>query len=304
MGIASLVLLIDLNIKMEIIMTNTGKDYELFVQKIMQAILNSETYTDSKNILVEHNKKVKDKNGIERQFDVLWDYEQGEIEYRTIIECKDYNSPISIEKVDALKGKLDDFPSVRGIIATTIGFQKGALEKAKNNGIDLLCIREQNDYDWIDTDGTPLVKKINLRIEAISPIQILNFNPVIDKKYIEEHNIDIEKIKSFNGWNNQIFIEDIDKNEKYSLFDLTHMYDKFLDTSIGIHEDIKTFDNAFIYQNEIKLKLREYKIKYQILPRLISNSEIDFSKELLGVVDYLLKGKKKWILRNGIVKIV
>lgn len=285
-------------------MTNTGKDYELFVQKIMQAILNSETYTDSKNILVEHNKKVKDKNGIERQFDVLWDYEQGEIEYRTIIECKDYNSPISIEKVDALKGKLDDFPSVRGIIATTIGFQKGALEKAKNNGIDLLCIREQNDYDWIDTDGTPLVKKINLRIEAISPIQILNFNPVIDKKYIEEHNIDIEKIKSFNGWNNQIFIEDIDKNEKYSLFDLTHMYDKFLDTSIGIHEDIKTFDNAFIYQNEIKLKLREYKIKYQILPRLISNSEIDFSKELLGVVDYLLKGKKKWILRNGIVKIV
>ena len=289
---------------MEIIMTNTGKDYELFVQKIMQAILNSETYTDSKNILVEHNKKVKDKNGIERQFDVLWDYEQGGIEYRTIIECKDYNSPISIEKVDALKGKLDDFPSVRGIIATTIGFQKGALEKAKNNGIDLLCIREQNDYDWIDTDGTPLVKKINLRIEAISPIQILNFNPVIDKKYIEEHNIDIEKIKSFNGWNNQIFIEDIDKNEKYSLFDLTHMYDKFLDTSIGIHEDIKTFDNAFIYQNEIKLKLREYKIKYQILPRLISNSEIDFSKELLGVVDYLLKGKKKWILRNGIVKIV
>ena len=285
-------------------MTNTGKDYELFVQKIMQAILNSETYTDSKNILVEHNKKVKDKNGIERQFDVLWDYEQGGIEYRTIIECKDYNSPISIEKVDALKGKLDDFPSVRGIIATTIGFQKGALEKAKNNGIDLLCIREQNDYDWIDTDGTPLVKKINLRIEAISPIQILNFNPVIDKKYIEEHNIDIEKIKSFNGWNNQIFIEDIDKNEKYSLFDLTHMYDKFLDTSIGIHEDIKTFDNAFIYQNEIKLKLREYKIKYQILPRLISNSEIDFSKELLGVVDYLLKGKKKWILRNGIVKIV
>ncbi len=304
MGIASLVLLIDLNIKMEIIMTNTGKDYELFVQKMMQAILNSETYTDSKNVLVEHNKKVKDKNGIERQFDVLWDYEQGGIEYRTIIECKDYNSPISIEKVDALKGKLDDFPSVRGIIATTIGFQKGALEKAKNNGIDLLCIREQNDYDWIDTDGTPLVKKINLRIEAISPIQILNFNSVIDKKYIEEHNIDIEKIKSFDGWNNQIFIEDIDKNEKYSLFDLTHMYDKFLDTSIGIHEDIKTFDNAFIYQNEIKLKLREYKIKYQILPRLISNSEIDFSKELLGVVDYLLKGKKKWILRNGIVKIV
>ena len=228
----------------------------------------------------------------------------GGIEYRTIIECKDYNSPISIEKVDALKGKLDDFPGVRGIIATTIGFQKGALEKAKNNGIDLLCIREQNDYDWIDTDGTPLVKKINLRIEAISPIQILNFNPVIDKKYIEEHNIDIEKIKYFDGWINQIFIEDIDKNEKYSLFDLTHRYDKFSDTSVGIHEDIKTFDNAFIYQNDIKLKLKEYKIKYQIFPRLISNSEIDFSKELLGVVEYLLKGKKKLILRNGLVKTV
>lgn len=285
-------------------MTNTGKNYELFVQRMMQAILNSETYAGNKNISVKHDIKIKDKNGTERQFDIFWYYEQGGIEYKTIIECKDYNSRISIDKVDALKGKLDDFPGFRGIITTTIGFQDGAIEKAKNNGIDLLCIRKQNDCDWVGKEGIPLIKKINLRIEAIMPIQILDFTPVVDKKYIEENNINIEDIKSFEGLTNQIFIEEVNTKEKYSLYDLEHMHNKFSNISIGVHEDIKIFDNAFIYQNGIKLKLREYKIKYQILPNLINNSEIDFQKELLGVVEYLLKGKKKLIFRNGLVKTI
>lgn len=64
----------------------------------------------AKNIQVRHNEEIPDRFGIKRQFDVLWDYEQGGITYNTIIECKDYNSPVSIEKIDALVGKLADFP--------------------------------------------------------------------------------------------------------------------------------------------------------------------------------------------------
>ena len=145
-------------------MTNTGIEYEIFVQKLMQAILDSESFGGQKNIKVRHNEEIADRFGIKRQFDVLWDYEQAGILYNTIIECKDYNSPVSIDKIDALVGKLADFPTVRGIIATKKGYQSGAREKAKNCGIEILCIREQNDSDWIDEKGNPLVKKVVLNL--------------------------------------------------------------------------------------------------------------------------------------------
>lgn len=79
-------------------MTNTGIEYEKFVQTLMQVILNSEAEGRQKNIEVEHNKKLIDRYGIERQFDIYWEYEQAGFVYKTIIECKDYNSAVGIEK--------------------------------------------------------------------------------------------------------------------------------------------------------------------------------------------------------------
>ena len=35
---------------------NSGVPYELFVQKIQQAIIDSELYAEQKNIVVEHDK--------------------------------------------------------------------------------------------------------------------------------------------------------------------------------------------------------------------------------------------------------
>ena len=53
-------------------MKNTGISYEIFVQLLMQAIINSEQFAHQKNIKVEHNKIIKDRCGIDRQFDVYW----------------------------------------------------------------------------------------------------------------------------------------------------------------------------------------------------------------------------------------
>lgn len=282
-------------------MSSTGVDYEIFVQKLIQAIMNSESTIGQKNIVVRHNETICDKNGILRQFDVLWDYELGGITYKTIIECKDYNSPISIEKIDALIGKLMDFPGVRGIIATTKGYQSGAKEKAKKHNIELLCIRDQNDSDWIDSDGTPLVREIVFNMTIISIPKIVCCEIGLDKKHIEENNIDISSINFSDSLNIDVFIEDLNKNEKYSLFDLQKRIADESDT-YGEHKKEIIFENAFISDRKIRVKLKKLTVTYQIAKPQTASFNIDFSKELLGVVEYLSQSKKKIILRNGIIR--
>ena len=67
---------------------SNGKDYEEFVKTLQQALLYSELIGSSKNIEIESNKKITDNNGIEREFDLYWEYELAGVTYKTVIECK------------------------------------------------------------------------------------------------------------------------------------------------------------------------------------------------------------------------
>jgi hypothetical protein len=164
---------------MEEKMENSGKEYEDFVARLQQAIFDSEEYTKQKNITIEKNKKIKDKNSVEREFDLYWEYEMGGFTYKTIIECKNYKTSISIEKIDALLGKLHDLPDLKAVFATKKGYQSGALTKAKNNNIDLLIVREQNDTDWTDEYGNPLIKIVSINGTLYILARITKFQPLL-----------------------------------------------------------------------------------------------------------------------------
>lgn len=284
-------------------MANTGKEYELFVAKLQQALLNAETITTQKNIQVEVDKKITDNCGIERQFDIYWEYELGGITYKTVIECKDYNSNVSVEKIDALIGKVRDIPDLKAVFATKKGYQSGAKTKADQNKIDLLVVREQNDTDWTDEDGTPLIKKICINMHVCMPAHIHKFEPVIDGEWVKENTtIDTTKPISLSGLNNEIFIENTDTGETYSLHELASRLAPLESKEYGVFEKIEQFNNAFIHHKDLKLKLAGYKIEYSISKPINEPIEIDFSKELIGVVEYLQKGTKKSIFRDGIIK--
>lgn len=284
-------------------MANTGKEYEGFVAKLQQALLNAETITTQKNIQVEVDKKITDNCGIERQFDIYWEYELGGITYKTVIECKDYNSNVSVEKIDALIGKIRDIPDLKAVFATKKGYQSGAKTKAEKNKIDLLIVREQNDSDWEDEDGTPLIKKICINMHVCMPAHIHKFDPLIDGEWVKENtSIDTSKPISLSALNNEIFIEDIDSNETYSLHELASKLAPLDGKGYGVFEKTERFSNAYIYHKDLKLKLSGYKIEYSISKPINEPIEIDFSKELIGVVEYLQKGTKKSIFRDGIIK--
>lgn len=280
--------------------TNTGKPYEIFVAIIMQAILNSEKHSTQKNIKVEQNKKLIGKSGIEREFDIYWEYEQGGITYKTIIECKDWNANISVEKLDALQGKLKDFPDIKGVFATTKGYQSGFIKKADSNKIDCLIIREQNDQDWQDKDGNPYLKNLLVDIEVVmNRAEIIDFNYYLNEECLKENTRESLRIEA---QDDQIIIEDLDNNEKYSLLELSkNLFNKHKDSYGNFFEE-KMFENAFIYCQNNKVKLEGYKIKYRINKPGKESFKIDYSNELLGVIEYLSKGKKTKIFKKGTVK--
>ena len=168
---------------------NTGIPYELFVQRVQQALNDAQGFGGYKNINVQHNVKLVDKNGIERQFDLYWEFEFGGIVYRNIIECKDFANSVSIDKIDALAGKLSSFPGLHGVIATRNAFQCGALQQAEAKGIEVLIVRPDSAEDWRSADGVPYIKTINVKLVGLVPPQVLHFNPIFDRMWAKANGI-------------------------------------------------------------------------------------------------------------------
>lgn len=226
-------------------MANNGRDYESFVQKIQQALINSEEYLHQKNISIERNVKITDNSGIDREFDLYWEYELAGVTYKTVIECKDYASKISIDKIDSLIGKIRDIPDIKPIFATKTGYQSGAEQKAKHNKIELLIVREQIDDDWKDKDGNPFIKEIHINMLIQSPARIKAFSPKLNKDWIEQNtDIDTSKPISMDGLNNEIFIKDNIKNEQYSIFDLQQKLTNIKENEYGNMSQIVEFEDV------------------------------------------------------------
>ena len=75
-------------------MYNSGKEYEELVRDIQRSLIAAENIPSLNNINIEKNKKIKDRSGIEREFDIYWEFELGGNIYRSVIECKLFNTSI------------------------------------------------------------------------------------------------------------------------------------------------------------------------------------------------------------------
>lgn len=284
-------------------MTDNGRGYEQFVGLLHQALLNAETLTEQRNIEVQRNKKILYSCGVWREFDIYWEYELAGITYKTVIECKDYSSKITLEKLDALIGKVRDIPDLKAVFATKKGYQSGAISKAEHNKIDLLVVREQNDSDWQDVDGTPFIKEIHSNVTILMPAKITDFRPLLDAAWAkDEMGMDVGLELSMTGLNNEIFIENDDNRDRYSLHQLEGKLDPIGSGEYGEFKKEERFSSGWISGPEFRYKIKGYDVTYSLSEPHTEKMVIDFSKELVGVIEYLQKGTKKSIFRNGIVK--
>lgn len=284
-------------------MKNNGKKYEEFVGDLYQALLYAQGLLGQNNIAVQRNIKIVDACGVEREFDLYWEYELAGITYKTVIECKDYNSKVSIEKIDALVGKVRDLPDLKPVFATKKGYQSGAISKAEHNRIDLLLVREQNDSDWQDDDGTPLVRMITLNMHMFSPADITDIKMYFDADWFKSNfDVNDDYQVSISGMNNEIFIESEDENERYSLRDLSGRLASMNRGEYGSFSKEFKFNNGWISGSDYRYKIKGFCVEYDVKKPHTEEIVIDGSKELIGVVEYLQKGFKKKVFKNGIIK--
>ena len=277
-------------------MKNTGESYEIFVKSLHEALLHLETLGIQKNIKIETRKKITDNCGIDREFDLYWEYELGGITYKTVIECKDYNSAVSVEKIDALIGKIKDLPDLKPVFATKIGYQSGAQKKAERNKIDLLVVRKPLDSDWVDEQGNPLINKVQITIHIEKPAKIMSFVPKVSASVLKELNGNTSF--SLSGNNNEIFINDGEKTITW--LDLESELPLLHKDDFGQFEETKIFSK----QGEIKtpsfsLKIMGYTVKYEVEKPDEETMLIDASDAMYGVIEYLGKGKKTLFWKNG-----
>lgn len=162
---------------------NTGKSYEELVREIYQAILDYENAdVGYKRIEVQHNVELMGKTGNLHQIDVYWSFELAGIEYKTLVEVKDWKSPVKKEQLHSFKTLLDDIPGFpRGCFVSKSGFQKGAEIVAKHHGIKLIKIEE----------AVPSLTLITTNIVTYYDGAILS----VDEEWFEKENISDEDLR-------------------------------------------------------------------------------------------------------------
>lgn len=132
-----------------------GKEFELLTKSIFEKLSENSKFES-----VEHNVKLEGKDG-PRQIDVLISAKVAGMELKTIIECKDYKSKISVGKIDALHSVMQDVNANKAVLVSKSGFSSTAMKKAKRLGISLYTAHEALKSSWtIDIEYPVTVKEI------------------------------------------------------------------------------------------------------------------------------------------------
>ena len=282
-----------------------ASEYATFVSSLYLAVKNAETITKNfRTIRFVKNKKLTNSYGVERELDIYWEYQLDDVTYKTAIECKNYATRLSIDRIDALVTKMRDIEvEIAPILATRTGYQSGAESAAKYHNIELLTAREQDMSDWTDEYGQPLIRRIKLIIHISQPATIEDYSLDLDGSWIKENtDIDTSRPPDLSGMNNDILIEDEGRGERYSLRDLASRLTAPAGSGHGLFTDKRDFDEAFVvHPVHGRLRILRHTVSFTTYPPIAETREIDFGAALVGVIEYLQRGEKKLVFKDGVV---
>lgn len=151
-----------------------SKNWKLF-EKIVAAIHQAE----SRGAKVVWNEKI---NG--RQFDVTVRFQHGLYEYLTVVECKDNEKPVSVDKVDAFVTKSNDAKASKAIMVSSSGYQEGCSKVAEEHNIELFTLEEINQIpkETLNAEIIPILNIYDVHL-------FTNDSPPLGIKLPEERNM-------------------------------------------------------------------------------------------------------------------
>ena len=173
-------------------LVNNGKEYEKLTQAVFSYVNNKgRELADTISVLHDVTLQGKDTT---HQIDVFWEFKVGVRTHKVIIQAKELRRKVSKSQMLTFKGVIDDMPGVVGIFVTNTGYDKGAIEIAKANNIDIYELRKSKDGDW---DG--FIKTVTVDMTVVCPF-IENFRIIVDEQWAQSNNIqDFSKFPIFSG---------------------------------------------------------------------------------------------------------
>jgi len=114
----------------------TPEQFELLVKEILLSSSKGLSSFEAK-----HREKVRGLDGL-FEIDITARFRALEVDFLVLIECKHHRAAIKREVVQVLHNRLQSTGAHKGMIFSTAGFQKGALEYAKVHGIALVRVAE------------------------------------------------------------------------------------------------------------------------------------------------------------------
>src|SRR5712692_1105934 len=106
-----------------------------------------------------------------RQFDVVIRFRIGSYDYVTGIECRDKKRPVSAEQVEALVTKSSDAGIDKAVMASSSGFQSGALVVAERHNIGLYTLQTSTEVpeEIPDSEVIPVLRIHGIGLRQTEP---------------------------------------------------------------------------------------------------------------------------------------
>ena len=113
-------------------------EFEEWCMKVLTAYAEEEGL---KELTISHDRKIRGYDG-KYQIDILAEFIALGTSIKILCECKRYKNTVKREKVAILKEKLESIGAQKGILISTSGFQRGAIEYARTHGIALIKVED------------------------------------------------------------------------------------------------------------------------------------------------------------------
>ena len=124
------------NLYEKLVCEMTATEFEKYCFEILKAYAENEKLQDFK---IAHDERIKTSDGT-YQIDISATFTVLNCTFKVLVECKKYKKSVERKVVAELRAKLNSIGAQKGIVISTAGFQKGAVEYARVHGIALIQV--------------------------------------------------------------------------------------------------------------------------------------------------------------------
>ncbi len=264
----------------------TWQNYERLVKDVYK------TLGQASDVEIEcwgANCRIKDRDGISRQIDVVTKHSDGVNQYRTLISCKNWDRKVGSPHVTEMAKLVDDTDANKGVIVSAKGFSEPAKKKAEANGIGLVELRRPMDKDW---EG--LIRRIHIRIVMTIPrITDLRLNLRAEGKVAEG---------TYGGFADarKMIIKESDQRTR----SLAEILDPVMNTAAEGEQQIE-FPPGTVIENEddqewmgngCPIRSLEFKLEHSVSENQVA---VDAADNVYMVMEAIFEGRKFTITNDG-----